>query len=190
MRLEVTTPLLPRISGKAMGDNVETVKETLRQMQELLDKQELLELVTRYCRSVDRCDLELLLSCFYEDAIDDHGTFSGRPHDVFPAILDRFRSLPPTQHIISNALFEVEGDVAYGEVYTGVRTSDASGAFVHGGMGRQIDRYERREGEWRIAHREVIVDWFDPGPGREHLTFDKSKKSFDDTSYRRPSTGK
>jgi ketosteroid isomerase-like protein len=162
----------------------ESKLDSQARLQILLDKQELLELVTRYCRAVDRCDMELLLSCFHDDAIDEHGTFSGRPIDTFPAILERLVNEPPTQHVISNSLFQVEGDVAFGEIYTGVRTSNAQGRYQPGGFGRQIDRYERREGQWRIAHRKVVIEWFDPGPDRELPRFDTGSKNRDDPSYR------
>jgi ketosteroid isomerase-like protein len=166
-----------------MGDKKGTEHSDL--LQELLDKQALLELVTRYCRAVDRCDFDLLLSCYHPEAVDDHATFVGRPEDMFPPILERMRLLPPTQHIISNATFEIRGDVALGEIYTGVRTSDATGDYKHGGFGRSLDRYERRDGAWRIAHRQVIIEWFDPGPDRERPTIDVSKKSREDPSYSR-----
>ncbi len=158
----------------------QTSEERLRA---LCDKQELLELVTRYCRAVDRCDLDLLLSCYHPDAIDDHGTFKGRPADVFPAILDRFRAMPPTQHILSNALFEIHGDVAYGEVYMAVRTGGPDPAPGPEPFGRNLDRYERRGGPWRIAQRRVIIEKL-PGD-RDHTGFLLGRKDRRDPSYKR-----
>jgi hypothetical protein len=153
-------------------------------LQELLDKQALLELVTRYARAIDRCDLDLLLTCYHDDAVDDHGTFAGPPAEVFPPILEHMRSMPPTQHVISNAVFVVDGDRAVGEVYTDVRVgAPAGGDKLHGGFGRQLDRYERRNGEWRIAHRRVVIEWFDPGPERERPEIRDSRKDRSDPSY-------
>src|SRR5262245_17777267 len=43
----------------------------------LLDKQAIQEVLARYCRGVDRADLELLRSVYHPDAIDNHGTFNG-----------------------------------------------------------------------------------------------------------------
>src|SRR3954470_18611345 len=86
-------------------------------LQELLDKQQLYELLARYCRAVDRADGELLLSCYHPDATDDHGTCKGSPAELL-AYLRRGTMNPevtpgPMQHAITNALFEVDGDVAH-----------------------------------------------------------------------------
>ena len=40
------------------------------QLQELLDKQALYEVVARYCRGVDRADEELVRSAYHPDAIE------------------------------------------------------------------------------------------------------------------------
>jgi hypothetical protein len=41
-----------------------------KKLQTLLDKQEIYELLCRYCRGVDRMDKELTMSCFWPGAID------------------------------------------------------------------------------------------------------------------------
>ena len=43
----------------------------------LLDKQEIEEVVLRYCRGIDRRDFELVRSCYHPDARDRHGSFDG-----------------------------------------------------------------------------------------------------------------
>jgi len=152
-------------------------------LQELCDKQELLELNLRYCRAVDRCDLPLLLSCFHPDAVDDHGTFRGSPADVFPAILEKMRGMPPAQHILDNALFTVEGDVAWGELYMSVRTADADASSPPDSFGRNLDRYERRNAEWRIAERRVIIERFFPDREVDASRFLAGRKDRLDPSY-------
>lgn len=153
------------------------------QLQALLDKQALLELNLRYCRAVDRCDLELLLSCFHPDATDDHGTFKGAPADVFPAILAKMRDMPPAQHILDNALFEVDGDIAWGELYMSVREADAGPGSPPDSFGRNLDRYERRDGEWRIAERRVIIERFFPDREVDQSRFLAGRKDRLDPSY-------
>jgi hypothetical protein len=154
-------------------------------IQELLDKQALHELVVRFCRAVDRTDIELLLTCYHPDAIDDHGTFSGPPSEVFAPVMDRLRHEPPTQHALSNELFEIHGDVAYGETYNELRTLGPDGNFHQGGFGRYIDRYERRDGEWRIAHRTAVIEYMPYRPGRDASHVIPGSKDRDDPSYRR-----
>jgi len=155
----------------------------LDRLQELYDKHALLELNLKYCRAVDRCDIDLLLSCYHSDAIDDHGTFMGSPADVFPAIFDRMRLLPPAQHILDNALFEVDGDVAWGELYMSVRTADANAASPPDSFGRNLDRYERRNDEWRIVERRVIIERFFPDREVDRSKFLVGSKDRLDPSY-------
>jgi SnoaL-like domain len=154
------------------------------QIHALLDKQELTDLVTRVSRSVDRCDDELLLSCYHPDAFDDHGTFKGSPKD-FLAHLKRGTMIPtkgPVQHSLSNLLFEIDGDDAWGEIYVQSRMVNEDGT-VDQGMARYIDRYERRDGEWRIAHRRVILEA--ARPGFDTSVFVSGSRDRNDPSYGR-----
>ena len=47
------------------------------EIRHLIDRQAILDCLTRYCRGVDRFDRELVLSAYHSDAIDDHGAFVG-----------------------------------------------------------------------------------------------------------------
>ena len=61
-------------------------------VQLLLDKQEIYEVILRYCRGIDRLDEELLLSVFHPDAYADFGTLKG---------LSNFNHLPGYQtHVL------------------------------------------------------------------------------------------
>ena len=40
-------------------------------IQKLIDKQEIYEVLTRYCQGVDRCDVELIKSVYHEDAQEE-----------------------------------------------------------------------------------------------------------------------
>lgn len=52
-------------------------EELERAVRVLQDRQAILDCLTAYSRGVDRLDRELLLSCYHEDAVDDHGMFAG-----------------------------------------------------------------------------------------------------------------
>ena len=54
-------------------------EKTERALRVLLDKQEIHEVLMRYCRGIDRCDAELLHSVYHPDATDDHGLFKAAP---------------------------------------------------------------------------------------------------------------
>ena len=86
-------------------------------VQTLFDKQEVYELLMRYCRAIDRCDKPLLRSVYHADATDDHGVFKGKALDFCEWVMATLRTMKLTTHSISNVLIEVDGDVAYGEAY-------------------------------------------------------------------------
>ncbi len=154
------------------------------ELRELFDRQQLYELVTRYCRAIDRVDDELLLSCYHADARQDHGTYKG---DI-PGLLEHLHSRAmnaergPLQHIVANCRFEIEGDVAFGESYIKTVMTDADGAALLG-FGRYVDRFERRDDEWRIAFRQVIIDV--PRAGMDPAEFVSAHRDRRDPSYRR-----
>ena len=84
----------------------------------LLDKQEIEEVVLRYCRGIDRRDFELVRSCYHPDARDRHGSFDGTV-DEYIAWVDgltaRYRF---TMHLVGNVLIELgDADVAACETY-------------------------------------------------------------------------
>lgn len=133
-------------------------------LQELLDKQEIHELVLRYCRGVDRKDPDLLRSLYTRDATDHHGTvFRGLAEDYIGFLEESFGFIRIGAHYVCNHLIVVEGDHAYGEVYAlGYHVLPGGGpedpdteSFV--GV-RYLDRYRREDGCWRFEHREVVFD--------------------------------
>ena len=128
----------------------------------LLDKQAVREVVLRYCRGIDRLDMELVRSCYHDDGVDHHTGFSG-PADDYVAWVDKaLRHFGGTMHFVGNCLVEVDGDRAcsetygnahhWGEPYEDPRLNFTSGF-------RYVDRMERRDGEWRIAERWAVREW-------------------------------
>ena len=154
----------------------------------MLERQKIQDVLTRYCRGVDRGDRALLKSVYFEDAIDEHGMFTGRGVDFADWICDYLKDIP-CQHFISNFTCELRGDVAFTETYC-ISFSEAGGmnATVYN---RYIDRFEKRNGEWRIAHRRVLLDLtrLDPVTGRfgdsDGFTFAWGCKGKADPSYAR-----
>jgi ketosteroid isomerase-like protein len=152
-------------------------------LRQMLDRERLYELVTRYCRAIDRADEELLLSCYHPDATQDHGAYKGEIPGLVTHL--RGRALDPAkgalQHVVSNCRFELDGDVAHGETYLRTVMTDAEGGQLLS-FGRYVDRFERREGEWRIAHRQVIIDV--PRAGMDTTPFVQAYRDRRDPSYR------
>lgn len=124
------------------------------------DENALRDLNARYCRGCDRRDFALIRSLFHDDATDDHGPMFRGDVEAFVAWLGG--SLEPwelTSHSISNSLFVVQGDRAEGETYIAAyhRTQPPQRR-EYNYFGRYIDRYERRNGQWKILHRACVLD--------------------------------
>ena len=130
-------------------------------MQELLDKQAIHEALMRYARGVDRGDAELICSAYHPDAVDEHGVADYTGVTVGPAIVELMANATTSMHHITNYVITLRGDGSAGcESYFTVWQShqvDGTDATLHA-LGRYIDRFEQRDGEWRIAHRLVIVE--------------------------------
>jgi hypothetical protein len=67
-------------------------------------------------------------------------------------------------HFTLNPLIEVDGDHAVVESYmiaalVVVPKGTDGPEILQTAGGRYLDRFERRDGAWRIAHRHFIVDW-------------------------------
>jgi len=132
------------------------------QMQALVDKQTIYEVVARYCRGVDRLDLELVRSCYHPDAAEHHPGFDGGRDDYIAWIGQGLPRFEGTMHVIANHLVELDGDRARSETYVNAYHwaqpyDDADANFSTGS--RYVDRFERRDGEWRIAERYCVRNW-------------------------------
>jgi hypothetical protein len=158
----------------------------------LLDKQEIHEVLMRYCRAIDRCDEELLRTVYHPDASDDHGIFKGKASEFIPLVMTVLREqFSCTSHTICNELIEVHGDDAHSESYViayhRLMKDGVEHEFVFGG--RYVDRFERRQGEWKIASRITVLDWqrFEPSAGKlmDPNPFVAGLRSRADVAYQR-----
>lgn len=130
-------------------------------VEEMLDKFALQQLVWTYCRGIDRQDYALVRSLYHDDAIDDHRPmFYGNPDEYVAWLPSIMANWELTSHTIANALFIVDGDRAEGEVSVTAyhRTKPPEPRELIAG-GRYLDRYERRDGIWRFKHRSLVLDW-------------------------------
>lgn len=171
------------------GRKIMTEDEERSALRYLLDRQEIIDCVNRYCRGLDRHDKELLASAFHPDAIDHHGDFVGyAPEFVDWAVEGLSRDLLAHTHNTTCHIVELDGDTANTESYVifAIRHKDMKTVSVGGG--RYLDRFERRDGAWRIAFRRLVMDWrfqadgtiFTTSDGYAHGTWDKT-----DLSYRK-----
>ncbi|HQR03059.1 MAG: nuclear transport factor 2 family protein [Proteobacteria bacterium] len=133
------------------------------QIQSLLDKQAVHELIHAYCRAMDRRDYASVRRLYHEDAIDDHGGFfkglAMEFVDRLPAIQAPMEIL---HHNVTTVNLSLGSDSGEGEVYVLAyhriaKEGGGSMDFLVGG--RYLDKYEKRDGCWKFSHRVILADW-------------------------------
>ena len=126
-----------------------------QQLQVLLDKQEITELIYKLGRALDRMDGDLMQSIYWEDAIDDHQDpiypvfkYNANAHAFVPIAMKGFETLKLTQHRFSNQLIEVNGDKAKAESYVwAYHVHEEEGVDKEGILfGRCLFELEKRNG--------------------------------------------
>lgn len=131
-------------------------------LRRLLAEREIHDVLTRYCRGVDRCDAELIASCYHPDAVDDHGNWTATGAQAPQHIVGLVKPGPDlAMHFLGNVRIEVEGDAAFSESYLlAFRTSRKDErSYTRTRAVRFVDRFALRNGEWRISERVVVDDW-------------------------------
>lgn len=131
-------------------------------LQDLLDREEIRQLITTYCNAADRHDNEKMRACYHQDAIDDHGAMFCGPAMAFIDHLPEIqKNMEILHHNVTTINIAIDGDYAEGEVYLlamhRVSTPDGPIDVLVGG--RYFDKYERRDGCWKFAHRAIVADW-------------------------------
>jgi hypothetical protein len=160
-------------------------------LQELVDRQEIHSALLRYARGVDRLDEQLIASAYHPDAADYRGG-SDAPgfvgSEAGSVLVERLRATCDTSfHALSNVLIELDGDSAHAESYFQVwqAKSTPDGPSTLHVCGRYVDRFERRDGDWRIARREAVTDFAERlgADGTSHPLPITGRRSPQDASY-------
>ncbi|WP_211242700.1 nuclear transport factor 2 family protein [Sinimarinibacterium sp. CAU 1509] len=142
-----------------------------QQLDALLDKQAIHELVMAYCNAADRHDQDKMRALYHEDAIDEHGHFAKGPAMEFIDKLPQIQApMAILHHNVTTVNLKLDGDKAEGEVYIiafhQVRTpatDDAPESLLDVLIGgRYFDKYEKRDGVWKFSHRSIVADWCYP----------------------------
>lgn len=169
-------------------------KHKLERLDRMLDRQDILDCLTRFSRGMDRFDRALFLSAFHTDATIAAGPFVGPPDKLYEwARAMHEQGQHATHHNLLNHSCDIEGDVAHSELYylfVGRNRDDSN--WIAGG--RYIDRLERRDGAWKIALRTNVIEWSGMVPTMAIPFADVpdiaangvSSRSSADPSYQRP----
>ncbi|WP_417207927.1 nuclear transport factor 2 family protein [Antarctobacter sp.] len=127
------------------------------------DCEEIRQAMYAYARGVDRADAALFEAAFHDDAYDDHGNFRGDKAQTV-ATLRRSGQNPEVKasmHHIGNILIDLEGNFANVESYFVAyqRREVGDRTYTRSRAGRYLDRFEKRDGRWRVLRRRVVDDW-------------------------------
>jgi SnoaL-like domain len=137
--------------------------DVAKRLTELLDREAIRDCMYRYCRGIDRADEAALRSAYWPDATDQHGRYSGPVEGFFELVKQGHSAAPRNIHQVSNILIEFASEaVAVVESYFNAlqRSRRKDGTFSQVLLaGRYCDRFEKRNGEWRVARRVVVYDW-------------------------------
>jgi hypothetical protein len=157
------------------------------ELRELLDKQAITERIYDYARSMDRLDAELGKACFHEDSQANYGEhYQGSGAGFVDMCMQLHPSFHSHSHQFSNIRIWIEGpDRARSETYCDVtlrKYDEAGTAHDIRNLGRYLDEWEKRDGEWRIARRTYVTDFDQSGPNAGYFET-TGKRDRTDPSY-------
>lgn len=132
------------------------------ELRALLEERKIRDCLVRLARGEDRRDGPMITSAYWPDSITDYGVFAGNFDEYLAWVVPGSDAIVATQHMLGQSFIQLEGDVAR------VETQVISSHRVNMGTeerdtcigGRYLDRLERRDGEWRIANRMMLYDWY------------------------------
>lgn len=133
------------------------------------DREAIAQAVLRYCRGIDRLDMDLVRSAYHADGIDNHTGFSGPIDSFIGWVSGALGNFDGTMHLIGNQMIEGDGSVAVCETYGtavhwGQPADDPARNFTSGF--RYVDHFEKRDGRWAIVERWAVREWTRSDAGR------------------------
>ncbi len=124
------------------------------------DRLAIQDVLFSHSRGLDRLDADLLKSCYWPDAEVDYGAYKGSAHQfaefVVVALRDKYAL---TRHCLGNSLIQLGGEQAVVESYVDAAHLSLDRSESMAFAGRYLDRLERRDKVWKLAHRRVVMDW-------------------------------
>lgn len=155
--------------------------------QQLADIHDIKQNLYRYARGVDRRDWAMVRDTYHPDAWDNHGSYKGDIDGFISSLEKRHADISRSIHLITNILIEfIDQDSALVEsafschqrVHDPARPDTA---VDNHSIGRYLDHVTRRDGQWRIAQRDVVFDFYFSAPAADsaRLTADVSQSARD-----------
>ncbi|WP_340589002.1 nuclear transport factor 2 family protein [Erythrobacter alti] len=132
------------------------------QLQAVVDKVQITECTARLARGEDRRDAGLIRSCWWPDATYDYGVQNGSFEEYLAWVVPGADAIKNTQHVLGQSHIELNGDAAKAETHViSYHRVDMGAGDQDTCIGaRYLDTFEKRDGEWRVANRVMLYDWF------------------------------
>lgn len=136
-------------------------------LQMLIDHFDIREVIEAYVDGCDRADTAAVKDVYHPDSWDDHGPMKMPGHEFaetcVQSLIDNWRTC---NHLLGQSRIRVDADEAGAETYffASLTRDTEAGAMLDQMVGRYIDRFERRDGVWRIKDRRCISEWSSSGP--------------------------
>lgn len=163
--------------------------EIAKRQDELCSKEAIRDCIYRINRGMDRIDRELMLSGFHAGARIRWGTVESMDLNVFiEAAIKMQHATSRVQHLVGNILIQLQGELADVESYEIARHLTPLGNEKKDLIiaSRYVDKFRRRDGDWRIERRDKVVDWIRILEGADPL-FDsaalKGRRNHEDVSF-------
>ena len=156
----------------------------------LIAKQAIRDVLSCYCRGLDRMDREMADAVFFEEATADYlGIYEGTGHGFIEWVWGAHAGMERHSHQITNVLIDLgdDGVTASSEAYVTVvlwTLPDADGHQMElVGRGRYLDRWERRDDRWAITHRVHVLDMSSQYPLSRGDVPEESRRDEKDPSF-------
>ncbi len=128
----------------------------------LVDREKIRDCLARLARGEDRRDAALITACYWPDSTTDYGVFQGDFAAYLAWVVPGADAITNTQHVLGQSFIALRGETAKVEtqVISYHRIEMGAGAQDSCIGGRYLDLLEKRDGDWRIASRTMLYDWF------------------------------
>jgi hypothetical protein len=136
---------------------------------QVADRLAIQDVLFTHSRGLDRLDAALIKASYWPDAEVDYGSYKGPAHSFAELVVGALAAqYELTQHTLGNTVFTFGDARARTESHVTARHLLLGAEQEMVFSGRYLDQLEKRDGHWKLAHRQVIMDW-----SRRHAVTDE-----------------
>jgi hypothetical protein len=128
----------------------------------LVEREKIRDCIARLARGEDRRDADAIRAAYWPDSVTDYGVFRGSFDEYLAWVVPGSDAIKVTQHVLGQCVIELAGETARVETHVNSYHRVDFGTEERDTLigGRYLDRLEKRQGEWRIAERTMLYDWY------------------------------